>query len=64
MNQNAYAIATGIIFFLIAFLHLLRLVYGWEAAIGGWSVPQWVSVVALVIAGYLAYEGFRLRKGA
>ncbi len=62
MNQNSYAIATGIIFFVIAFLHLLRLLYGWDATIAGWAVPKWVSGVALVIAGYLAYEGFRLRR--
>ncbi len=62
MNQNTYAIATGIIFFVIAFLHLLRLLYGWDATIAGWSVPKWVSGVALVIAGYLAYEGLRLRR--
>ena len=62
MSHKTYAVVTGIIFLLIALLHLLRLLYGWEAIIAGWSVPDWVSVVALMIAGYLAYEGFRLRR--
>lgn len=62
MKQNTYNIATGIILLFIAFLHLLRLVYGWDAIIADWSVPKWISWGALVIAGYLAYEGFRLRS--
>ena len=39
---------------LVALLHLLRLVYGWEATINGAAVPMWASILALVIAGGLA----------
>ena len=39
---------------LVALLHLLRLVYGWEATINGAAVPMWASVLALVVAGGLA----------
>ncbi len=62
MNQKKYSLITGVFFLMIAVLHLLRLVFSWEAVIGGWTVPLWLSVVAFVIAGYLAYEGFRLSK--
>ena len=62
MSQKAYLKSAGLIFLLIAVLHLLRLVFGWEAVFEGWNVPQWLSVVALIVAGYLAYEGFRLSK--
>jgi uncharacterized membrane protein len=62
MSQKAYLKSAGLIFLLIAVLHLLRLVFGWEAVFEGWNVPQWLSVVALIVAGYLAYEGFRLSQ--
>jgi len=62
MSQKAYLKAAASIFLLIAILHLLRLIFGWEAVFEGWSVPQWLSVVALIVAGYLAYEGFRLSR--
>jgi hypothetical protein len=62
MSQTAYLKSAGLIFLLIAVLHLLRLVFGWEAVFEGWSVPQWLSAVALVVAGYLAYEGLRLSR--
>jgi hypothetical protein len=43
------------IFILIAVVHLLRLVYGWEVTVNGVVIPMWVSVVGLLIAGALAY---------
>lgn len=62
MSQKAYIITTGLIFFILALLHLLRLILGWEAVFEGWAVPKWPSFVALLVAGYLAYEGFRLSR--
>ena len=62
MSQKTFSLAAAPIFAVIALLHLLRLVLGWDAMIGGWAVPTWLSWVALVIAASLAYQGFRLRK--
>ena len=62
MKPTTYALATGLIFLLIALLHLARLIFGWEAIIGGWSLPTWISGVALLVAAYLGYEGLRLSK--
>ena len=62
MSQKTYLKTAGVVFLIIAVLHLLRLVLGWSAVFEGWNVPQWLSAGALVVAGYLAYEGFRLSK--
>ena len=62
MKPKTYASTAGIIFSVIALLHLARLVFGWEAVIGGWFVPAWVSVAALLIAGYLGYKGLKLSR--
>ena len=43
------------IFILIAVVHLLRLVYGWEATVNSVVIPMWVSVAGLLIAGAMAY---------
>jgi len=43
-----------VIFALMAVLHVLRLILGWEAVINGMVVPMWVSVVGVFIAGGLA----------
>ena len=62
MNQKTFLVVAAIIFLLISVLHLLRIIYGWSAVIGGWSVPTWVSWVALIVAVLLAYQAFRLSK--
>ena len=62
MNNKSYLSVTGVVFLLIAVLHVLRIVYGWEAVIGGWEVPIWLSWVALVVSGYLAWTAKRLTK--
>jgi len=62
MSQKTFLFMTGAIFTAIAVVHLLRLLFGWEAIVGSWTVPRWISWVALVVAGYLACEAIRLGK--
>lgn len=44
-----------VLFSLIGILHLLRLLRGWPAQIGGWDLPLWLSVIALILSGVLVY---------
>jgi len=62
MNSKRYAQITGLLFAVIAILHLLRLILRWEAFIAGWRVPEWLSIAAFAAAGFLSYNGFRLGK--
>ncbi len=62
MKNKTFYLTTTAIFSAIAILHLLRIFYGWHAVIGGWIVPMWLSWVAIVVAGYLVYIGFKLGK--
>lgn len=59
MNQKIYNTVTGIVFLIIALLHLVRGVIGWPASIAGWNVPIWLSWIAVIVTGYLAYQGLR-----
>jgi hypothetical protein len=60
LDQKAYNTITAALFLVIAALHLLRIIFGWPAQIGGIDIPLWASWLALVVAGALAYVGFRL----
>ena len=53
MKRPFAAIAVGV-FALVALLHVLRLVFGWEVTIQGSVVPMWVSGLGVVIASGLA----------
>ena len=57
MNRKSYLLATAIVFSVIGLIHLLRIILGWEAAIGGWTVPMWLSWLALIVSAAFAYFG-------
>jgi hypothetical protein len=62
LSKNAFSVLAGAIFLIVAVAHALRLIFKWEVIVAGWLVPMWLSVVAFVIAAYLAYEGFRISQ--
>jgi hypothetical protein len=53
MNKP-FTIAAVAVFAIIALMHALRLLRGWDITINGTDIPMWVSIVALVIAAGLA----------
>jgi hypothetical protein len=62
LSKNVFSLLAGAIFLIVAVAHALRLIFKWQVIVAGWRVPMWVSAVAIVIAAYLAYEGFQIRK--
>ncbi|OGG80714.1 hypothetical protein A3A39_00090 [Candidatus Kaiserbacteria bacterium RIFCSPLOWO2_01_FULL_54_13] len=62
MDHKTYMKVSTSIFGLVALLHLARALLGWDAAIGGWEVPMWLSWVAVLGAGFLAYSGYKFQK--
>ena len=59
MQQKTYNTITAVLFLVIALLHLLRIIFGWPAQIGGLGIPMWASWLALVVTAALGYLGFR-----
>ena len=43
-----------VVFAMVAVVHLLRIIQGWEVLVNGITMPLWVSVVGAIIAGGLA----------
>ena len=62
MSQKAFSLVAGLIFLLVAAAHLLRLLLRWSVILNGWTVPMWVSAIAVVVAGLLAFEGLGRRS--
>jgi len=62
MSQKTFALTAGVIFLLIALGHIFRVVFGAELLVEGRTIPMWASWVAVIVAGYLAYEGLRLSQ--
>ncbi len=62
MSQRTYTLTAAIVFLLIALGHLLRVVFEATFVVEGFAVPMSVSLLAVVVMSYLAYQGLRLGK--
>ena len=62
MTQRTFSLVIAVLFSLVALLHAVRLLRGWQVTIDGAVMPVWISWLGLVIAAYLAYQGFLLSK--
>lgn len=62
MKLQTFLILVGSVFGVIALLHLFRLLFQWEAVIGGWQVPLWFSWLGIIVAAYLSLVSFWLLK--
>ncbi|MCR4279475.1 MAG: hypothetical protein NUV78_01920 [Candidatus Zambryskibacteria bacterium] len=61
MNPKSFLTTAGTIFLIVAVMHFLRVINSWEANIGTWAVPMWLSWVVFLLLGYLAYQGLSKR---
>ena len=57
MNPKSYYLIAGIIFLVVALAHFLRIINGWEVNIANFAIPMWVSWVAVILLGWLDYQG-------
>lgn len=44
-----------IVFVIVAMAHLVRLSDGIIVTVGDWTVPQWVSIVGVLVPGTIAF---------
>ena len=62
MTQKTYLQITGLLFTVGTIVHLLRFLMGWEVNFAGWIVPSWLSLVAVALAGFMAYSAYKLMR--
>ena len=62
MSKDIYSRLAGAIFLIAAIVHASRMAFHWQVVIAGWQAPVWISAVAMVVAAFLAYEGFHAKS--
>lgn len=62
MSEKAFALTVGIVFLLIALGHLIRVLSGAQFVVSEISIPVWPSLVAILVTGFLSYEGFHFAR--
>ncbi len=53
--MKPFTTAAVLMFALMALAHLYRLFMPFELIVGGHAIPQWASMVGLIVAGSLAF---------
>lgn len=61
MKQKDYLKIVSIVFLIVAAIHLLRIISGWELVIDGNMIPMWASWIGVVFAGWLSYKAHKLK---
>jgi len=62
MDKNVALIVAGVIFVLVAMLHLVRLITKFEVTVAKKVLPLWVNVIGLLVAGLLALWMFAVAR--
>lgn len=62
LNKNTALMIAGIVFGVVALVHLLRLAYMVEIVIGGYVVPMWASALGFVVATVFSIIMLMARK--
>jgi Na+/proline symporter len=53
--MKPFTTIASVIFIIVAILHLLRLLQGWEIIANGMLIPMWVSLFGCVLPAVLAF---------
>lgn len=62
LKQKDFDTTVGLVFLIVAVIHLLRAIQEWEFVVGGSNISLGVSWIIFFAAAYLAYNAFRLSK--
>ena len=59
MGTKIFYHTAGVVFMLAGLFHAVRVTLEWDLVLGGYSIPVWMSVVAVVVSWILAYTAFK-----
>ncbi|MEO6040304.1 MAG: hypothetical protein ABIP41_00195 [Croceibacterium sp.] len=62
--MKPFGTAAAILLGIVALAHLYRLIRPFDVAVGGQSVPQWVSVIGVIVAGGISLMLWRESRTA
>jgi len=62
LPKKIYLVVSAIFLLVLAVGHLIRAILQIDLVIAGWEAPMYASWGAVVIIGWLAFNGFRLGK--
>jgi len=62
MDKNKALIIASFVFGVVAVLHLLRAVLGWQVSIGNFDIPVYLSYIVFIAVGFLSFAMYNAGK--
>jgi hypothetical protein len=62
MGYRNYCIISGVLFFMVALAHLLRIIYGMSVQVDNAAIPMLVSWIGLIVTAALSTWALRLYR--
>ncbi|MEI6316264.1 MAG: hypothetical protein WCO65_00880 [bacterium] len=62
MNKKIFFYISTVLFFFGGFIHLLRIMTGFEISLGGMTYPLWMTWIEMLVLFYLSFIAFRFTK--
>ena len=62
--MKPFTVAAAVLLGIVALAHLYRLIRPFEVTVAGDAIPQWVSIVGLVVAGGISVMLWRESRTA
>ena len=63
-SERKLLMLVGLVFLVVALLHLLRIAFGWNFILGDTTIPVWLSWFGVIIPGYLSYSSLHFARRA
>ena len=60
MDHKMYMKVSTAIFTVVAIVHAVRVYQGWGVMIGPYAIPVWASIAGVLVAGFLAWTGYKM----
>lgn len=56
-RTRRYYMIVSTLFLIVALLHFVRAINGWDLVLNGYVIPVWISWVVVVLLSYLVVRG-------
>ena len=61
-REHWFHYAVGVLLIVVAIIHLLRVLFGWDFIFGNLHIPFWLNAIAAIVAGFLGITSIYLAR--
>ena len=60
-SRTTLTLAT-IVLIMASLVHLFKILNNWELIIGNYTIPNWISIIGIIVPAILAFHLIKIRR--